>query len=228
MKWKDSDEIIDKEEETPGSDYFDEEQFSPWSGQNDQKKAFAFGKVPLQVVLLAIAIIASLTALFMLLTGADNNGTSAEQFSVLEARVSQLEERLEKYEAMDDKVARIWEQAKSYEKFESRFDRSEASMSLRMDHLTMSLEALQKQVNASKKKPAPQPTAKSAKPDEPTPPASSEAQNQYHQVVAGDTLYSISKRYNLSVDELLKFNGMDKNTIIVPGQKLIVSKGAGE
>jgi LysM repeat protein len=161
----------------------------------------------------------------MLLMGANGNGTSSERYSAMETRIGQLEERLEKYEGMDAKVTRIWEQAADYEKFKSRFDRSEASMSLRMDHLTMSLEALQKQVNATKEKPEPQPTAK---PSKSTPAASPDVPVQYHQVVAGDTLYNISKRYNLTVDELLKINRMDKNTIIVPGQKLVVRKGTGE
>ena len=226
MKWKDSEETVDKEEETPGSDYFDEEQFSPWSDQSDQKKAFKFGKVSLLVFLLAIGIVASLTALLMLLMGNSGNGASPQKLSVMEARIRQLEERLDKYEAMDDKVTRIWEQAKSFEKFKGRFDRSEASMSLRMDHLTMSLEALQKQVSTTKEKPEPQPAAQS---ENQTPASKPEAPAiQYHQVVAGDTLYSISKRYNLTVDELLQINRMDKNTVIVPGQKLIVRKGSTE
>ena len=89
------------------------------------------------------------------------------------------------------------EQAKSFEKFKDRFDRSEASMSLRMDHLTMSLEALQKQLNETQ-----QPKAKAA-PVAEKPAAASKpkaaAVIRYHQVQPGDTLYSISKKYALKV-----------------------------
>ncbi len=42
-----------------------------------------------------------------------------------------------------------------------------------------------------------------------------------HQVVKGDTMYSLSKRYNLSVQELQKINGM-RNTDLKLGQTLII------
>src|SRR5690606_12765363 len=34
-----------------------------------------------------------------------------------------------------------------------------------------------------------------------------------HQVVKGDTMYSLSKRYNLSVNELQRLNGMHNNDL---------------
>ncbi|WP_338350111.1 glucosaminidase domain-containing protein [Nonlabens tegetincola] len=42
-----------------------------------------------------------------------------------------------------------------------------------------------------------------------------------HKVVAGDTLYSISRKYNITVDQLKAFNGLKDNTISV-GQELFV------
>ncbi|MDP3352904.1 MAG: glucosaminidase domain-containing protein [Flavobacteriaceae bacterium] len=44
-----------------------------------------------------------------------------------------------------------------------------------------------------------------------------------HEVVKGDTLYSISKKYNLTVDELVKINDLNGTAISI-GQKLVVSK----
>lgn len=44
-----------------------------------------------------------------------------------------------------------------------------------------------------------------------------------HEVVKGDTLYSISKKYNLSVEELIKLNNLNGNTISI-GQFLKVTK----
>ena len=49
--------------------------------------------------------------------------------------------------------------------------------------------------------------------------------NQLHKVVKGETLYSISRRYNLSVRQLMIMNRLSGVTIF-PGQKLIVGKGA--
>ena len=44
-----------------------------------------------------------------------------------------------------------------------------------------------------------------------------------HEVVKGDTLYSISKKYNLTIDELMKLNNLSGNQVSI-GQKLKVTK----
>lgn len=44
-----------------------------------------------------------------------------------------------------------------------------------------------------------------------------------HQVVAGDTVYAIAQRYGTTVDAVLSANGLDRASIIFPGQSLIVS-----
>ena len=42
-------------------------------------------------------------------------------------------------------------------------------------------------------------------------------------VVKGDTLYSISRKYGLTVNQLKSINGLDNNEISI-GQKLFVEK----
>jgi LysM repeat protein len=92
-----------------------------------------------------------------------------------------------------------------------------------MDHLTMGLENLQKQAGG---------VAAALKPQQTTPAGASNEKPKtlgkilYHQVSAGDTLFSIAKRYNLTIDQLLKINRMDPNSVIKSGQKLIVREGA--
>jgi LysM repeat protein len=218
MKWKDSGDRMDNEEDVK-EEFFDEEQYSPWTDAKEHPKGTRSGKIPILFILLAGAIIALVAALLMLLFNGNGDAANAQKIAALQEQLDRYEERLEKYEAIDEKVTRIWEQAKSFEKFQDRFDRSEASMSLRMDHLTMSLETLQKQVNTTRqsKKAVPAP-AKSAS-SKPSKPAGG---IQYHRVQPGDTLYSISKKYALKVEELLAMNRMKAGSVIVPGQKLIV------
>lgn len=55
----------------------------------------------------------------------------------------------------------------------------------------------------------------------PAPPVTQPAANQFHSVIKGDTLYSISRRYNKSVDEIKRLNGLTSNTISI-GQQLKV------
>jgi len=45
--------------------------------------------------------------------------------------------------------------------------------------------------------------------------------NDKHTVGAGDTLYSLSKQYNISVDELKALNGLESNDLFV-GQVIFV------
>jgi LysM repeat protein len=218
MEWKDSGKITDQEE-SPKEEHFDEEQYSPWADKKDQTKRAWMTKVPVLFFLLALAIVALGAALLMLVMDGTDAPVEQQKLAALEGRIKQLGERLDKYDAIDEKVTLIWEQAKTFEKFKDRFDRSEASMSLRMDHLTMSLEAMQKQSGG---KSAVAPVAPKAAPVV----ASSAQKMQYHQVKAGETLYSISKQYGLTVERLLEMNKMAPGSVIGIGQKMIVRTAA--
>jgi len=44
----------------------------------------------------------------------------------------------------------------------------------------------------------------------------------YHEVVTGETLYSISRRYSLKVDELRRLNKLESEAIIYPAQRLLI------
>lgn len=220
MKWKDSGEIIEKEDKQK-EEFFDEEQYSPWSDRKEGLRFGFLGKTRLLYILAGLAIMALFSALIMLLGGGNGAISGQNNMAALEKRIRQLEKRVDNYATIDEKVTRIWEQAKSFEKFKDRFDRSEASTSLRMDHLTMSLESMQKQVNdalhtSSVKLPPPPPIQAASEP--------SKSKAQYHKVAAGDTLYSIGKQYNIGLEELLKLNHMKPDTVIVPGQQLVISR----
>ena len=48
---------------------------------------------------------------------------------------------------------------------------------------------------------------------------------EYHSVVKGQTLYSISKKYGISVEQIRAWNGLGNSNTILVGQKLKVSDG---
>jgi len=64
----------------------------------------------------------------------------------------------------------------------------------------------------------PPPVTSSTPPEDPTIPTTPVPEG-YHQVVKGDTLYNISKRYNLTVTRLKQLNGMTGDAIQI-GQRL--------
>ena len=86
----------------------------------------------------------------------------------------------------------------------------------RVDALSQKVEALEKQ-----KQPTAEPKAKPSTPSKPT--ASTE--KKYHTVKKGETLYGISKKYRISVEELRKLNNLSKDQWPRAGQKLLVSPG---
>ena len=214
MKWKDSGDMVDKEDKAE-EEHFDEEQYSPWAERKEAKKGIKLGGFQVPLSLLVSAIVILMAVLLVILLNGGNDSTDSRQIADLEQRLRQLEERLDKFESIDEKVTAIWEQAKSFEKFKDRFERSEASTSLRMDHLTMSLEALQKQLNEAHKSKA---GAAAKVPDA----GKSTPKVQYYEVQPGDTFYSISKKYNLPLEELIRLNKMEPDAVLMPGQKLIV------
>ena len=50
-------------------------------------------------------------------------------------------------------------------------------------------------------------------------------QKRYHTVHKGETLFKISKKYGITVEELSKLNGLSRSQPIRTGQKLLVSAG---
>ena len=84
----------------------------------------------------------------------------------------------------------------------------------RMDSLAQKVESLEK---------LKQPTAESkAKPSPSSKPAVS-TEKQSHTVQKGETLYRISKKYGISLEELRKLNNLSADQPLRTGQKLLVS-----
>ncbi len=223
MKWKDTDggEGADPEKSDP---YYENDGYSSFKKIGLKKTAILSGN-PVRYLYwgLGIAVIVGVVLMLMLLFSNIIEPADMARIKDLEKKIEQLEQRLVKYDGMDEKVTHIWEQAKAFEKFKTRFDRSEASMSLRMDHLAMSLDALQKKTNqtllkVSKLEKKSVTTAAPAS----LPPVKKAAAAKTHTVVAGDTLFSISQRYKLSVEKLKSINNLSEGAVIHVGQTLKV------
>lgn len=142
---------------------------------------------------------------------------NSEQLKILESRVGALENKLRRFDKINEHLIRLENQTKKFAHAVDRFDQFETSTALRMDVLAKELVALQ--TEKSEIKPvAPQVPESESKKEEKT-------GTKYHIVGAGETLYSISRGYGLSVDELRKFNDLKNDTTIFPGQKLVVEPG---
>ncbi|MDJ0722036.1 MAG: LysM domain-containing protein, partial [Desulfobacterales bacterium] len=93
-----------------------------------------------------------------------------------------------------------------------RFDALERKLEGRLNQMQAALTQLER-----KPPPAPpQPKAKPAK----TPPKPT---TRVHTVQKGETLYQISRKYGMRVDDIRKLNGIGQDFKIYPGQKIKVA-----
>lgn len=213
MERKDSD-IKFKLNSAPQEDYIDDEEDLLWNKKKRNVISRWF-KMPEDIPYSWFAIgFLALIILFILIFPKSKSKVSEKQFLTMDTRIKRLEDRIAKIEEVDEKVTRIWEQAKDFEQFKVRFDRQEASFSLRLDNLTKDMDRLKKRVTESK--PTTAEPSKTGKITEGT------ANKKYHTVGSGETLYSISRQYGLTVEKIRLMNKLAEGTAIHPGQKLLV------
>jgi len=142
------------------------------------------------------------------------------QLLALESRLEQLENRLGSIEG-DGGLSQAAGSGNQLILLTERLDQLEANMTARINSMA-------NQLNSTALKTAPEPAMKTASPSntkttETTPTAENEKPVKIHTVKKGDTLYRISRRYNLSVEQLRQYNQLDQKASIYPGQKLKVS-----
>jgi LysM repeat protein len=233
MKWRDSDEYNHTAEPAGNQDY-EGDPNAEWDEAAElntakRKAAVASTRNTSVWIVLGVAVLGLI--LILMLPRVQPSG-GEEQLLALETRIEALEQQLAKFDSVDDNVSRIWEQAKSFEQFKERFERTDASTSLRMDHLATSLSAVQNRLEKLEKSRTTAAAAAKSKPPvnkdvsgapKTSPTTKSAPQDAYHTVTKGDTLYSVGRKYGLKVDELLKINHLPADTVIKPGQRLRVA-----
>ena len=142
---------------------------------------------------------------------------NSEQLKILESRVSALENKIRRFDKINEKLIHLENQTKKFAHAVDRFDQFETSTALRMDVLAKELVVLQNAKSEIKPVATHIPASEKKKEEK--------TGVKYHVVKAGETLYSISRGYGLSVDVLRKFNDLKNDITIYPGQKLVIDPG---
>jgi len=149
----------------------------------------------LQIVFVSIgAALIVMIALAIMFLPSGRIDEVENQVRLLEAKLKQAENKLIRLEKIDEKLADIDEKL--------RFLFSQYKQ---VEILKQRPERLEGSVTPSTDK---------------TPDKKTKA--RYHQVKAGETLFGISNRYGLKVDELRRLNNLAPGAVIHPGQKLVV------
>ncbi len=205
-------------ENPDNDDYYEEDSGSLWRKGNNGKYRPAVmkkGEVPIFLIIAGLGILAVVAVLLFFDFGKTNDGPKV---LLLENKVAQLEAKIDAMGAVSGESKLALENAQELKKVRARFDRLETSLTTRLDHMTKEISRIEKQ-----KKPAAGPEKNSAAATPPKP-ENAGPSGKIHTVSSGETLYSISRKYNLSVDELLKLNNFEKGTVLKIGQQLKVRK----
>ena len=204
--------IISKDDDTEGEEELDrEDYYGNQTGilQNKSNRLYIIGGIGLLIIVI-------LSVIF--LTGS-SDVVDREQLQTLEEKIQGLEKKLATIGFIDQALDRIDNNEKELNLIMERIDRFEGTVTTQIDQIIKELGALHQKTGSAPAPRAkkPQPTAKSTK----------EKQTKIHEVSAGETLYSISRRYGLTVDQLRTYNNIGPETAIRPGQRLRLIANTG-
>ncbi|MEE4608476.1 MAG: LysM domain-containing protein [Desulfobacteraceae bacterium] len=148
--------------------------------------------------------------------GGEPSPTNAEQLARLESHLAQLEQRLETMTAAAPAPAAAEAAGAEAEGLQRQID----ALVRRMDRIETALGQRLAALENNAKSTAAAPKPKAAPP---TKAATAPAKVSLYTVKPGDTLYSIGRRENLSVEKLRQLNNLKAGDPIRPGDRLKVS-----
>lgn len=169
--------------------------------------------------LIPVAILAAVVLLVgVWRMGGEPSPTDAEQLSRLESHLAQLEQRLETMKAAAPAAPVAEAVGAEAEGLQRQID----ALVRRMDRIETALgQRLAALENRARPAPPAAPAPKAAAPAPAATPTPAKA--NLYTVKPGDTLYSIGRRENLSVEKLRQLNNLKAGDAIHPGDRLKVS-----
>jgi LysM repeat protein len=165
-------------------------------------------------IYIAIAGFLTLIILCVVLIARTYSLAEKAQLLALESRLEQLDGRLGSLEG-EGVLSQTGGSGNQLILLTERLDQLEANMTARINNMV-------KELNTLPPKPAPESVQKAETPKK-APAAKIETKTKMHTVKQGDTLYRISQRYKLSVDQLREYNKLGAKAAIYPGQQLHVT-----
>jgi len=200
--------VISQDDDTEGEEDLGRESYY------DNHKNMLPNKSNLPYILggLGLVIIA---ILLVIVLSRPSDVVDRQQLQALEERIQGLEKGLATVGLMDQALDRIDNYEKELNLIMERVDRFEGTVTTQIDQIIKELGTLHQKTGS-----APAPKAKTPQPVAKSTP---EKKTAVHEVSAGETMYSISRRYGLTVEQLRTYNNIGKDAAIRPGQKLKLS-----
>jgi LysM repeat protein len=227
MVWNNSGKTNNPDIETE-DEMYKENAFSGWQKNN---RLGLFADVISSPFVWGGTAVVVLIFMFMIFWPDSDSKASIDKLDNLAQRLDMLENRIFIVETNLQNISIQQPQEQNMESFQNRIEQLEAFVKHKTDQFTSELEKAQKKISTLESKPSSSVVA--SKPSSTPKPVSAAAKpaavkkadtSQYHIVKKGETLYRISVNYGISVDKLLELNSMTKDSVIQPGQKILVSR----
>jgi len=226
MVWNNSGKTNNPDIETE-DEMYKENAFSGWQ---KNKRLGLFADIISSPFVWGGTAVVILILMFMIFWPDSNGKASIDKLDTIAQRLDMLENRIFIVETNIQNISVQQPQEQNIESFQNRIEQLEAFVKHKTDQFTSELEKAQKKISSLESKPSTTVTASKPASAPRTAPAAKPAAvrkadtAQYHVVKKGETLYRISVNYGISVDKLLELNKMSKDSVIQPGQKIMVSR----
>ena len=177
-----------------------------------------FRKKPIMPFMIGGIGLLVLVIMFVLILARPNHNVDQEYLQTLEARMQQLEKKIATIGVMDQTLEKIGRQKQELENLGKKLNRLASTVTPQIDQIIKELGALHQKIDQGLASAAP--GSKTVKKKQPVATKRTDTSTKYHQVQPGDTLYRISRQYEISIEQLRSYNNLAPNAAIYPGQKL--------
>jgi LysM repeat protein len=207
-------DIMDTLESDFEVDFSDEEGFSVRrKNKENRSSGKPSGKSGLSLL---IGVVIFGLVVLVVLFQRSSNIDSGIKLKSLERRIKQIEERLYKLDWIEENLEQIKEKNKQFNSFKDTFAKP-----ITPPKSTTTEKPITPPKSTTAKKPITPPESSTAQT------AEKQTKTVYHEVLAGETLYRISLRYGITVDELRRLNKLPDATIY-PKQRLLISPAGNQ
>ena len=152
-----------------------------------------------------VSIVVIVVLLVILFSGSED-AVDSRQLQSLEVKIQQLEKKLASMGAMNQAFDRLDDLEKKLSLINEQYERFNGSVTTQIDQIIKELGLLHQK--------------KSSQALQPVKTAQKQTISKFHQVRAKETLWSISRQYGLTLDQLRSYNNIGPKATILPGQKL--------
>jgi LysM repeat protein len=169
------------------------------------------------------ALLLTILIFFFFFRSSDSKYEIAEQ-NVSSASFSDFEKRIQNIEkALQIKQGSQSESVTEVNHIKGRLGRLETAFSVKFDSLIDRMGKIEKSISKIENKTVKKIVKKEPEPEAAVPVKKAvKKKSQFHMVKKKETLYSRSKKYNISIDKLRKLNKLSKGATIYPGDNLLV------